>query len=59
MGDFFVEKNKDVDKNKVNNNKDPYGYDFVQTLAHITNIDEQREKVKELECIDKKSKKRE
>lgn len=54
-----MEKNKDLEKNKVNNNKDPYVYDFVQTLAHITNIDEQREKVRKLECIDKKSKKHE
>lgn len=59
MGDFLMGKYKDLDKNKVNNNKDPYGYDFVQTLAHITNIDEQRETVNRLENINKKSKKHE
>lgn len=59
MGDFLMGKYKDVDKNKVNNNKDPYGYDFVQTLAHITTIDEQRGTVNRLENINKKSKKHE
>ena len=34
-----------------NNNKDPYGYDFVPAIAHWTNIDEQRKEVKKLENI--------
>ena len=41
------------DKKYSNNNKDPYGYDFVQTIAHVTNIDEQRKQVNYLENIKK------
>lgn len=51
--------NKDLNKNKINNNEDPYGYDFVPTISHWTNIDEQRKEVKFLENINKKSKKHE
>lgn len=49
-------KTKDGKKLKVGNNNEEYGYDFVAELAHFTNIDEQREKVKELEKIDIKRK---
>ena len=35
-------KEKGFDIKKDNNNIDPYGYDFVPTIAHWTNIDEQR-----------------
>lgn len=41
---------------KDNNNVDPYGYDFVPTISHWTNIDEQRKEVNHLESIDKNSK---
>ncbi len=44
-------KNKGFDIDKDNNNKDPYGYDFVPTIAHWTNIDEQRKDVNYLENI--------
>lgn len=55
-----MEKNsKNLNKDKVNNNEDPYGYDFVPTISHLTNIDEQRKEVENLENIGKKSKKRE
>lgn len=55
-----MEKNsKDLNKNKVNSNKDPYGYDFMPTISHWTNIDEQRKEVDFLESISKKSKKHE
>lgn len=40
---------------KINKSEDIYGYDFVPELANILNIDEQKEKAKELEDIDKKS----
>ena len=49
-------------KKKAANNKicgkrdrleDMYGYDFVPELSHALNIDEQKEKAKELEDIDK------
>ena len=36
---------------KTNNSEDIYGYDFVPTLSHVLNIDEQRENVKKLENI--------
>ena len=49
-------KNKGFDIKKDNNNLDPYGYDFVPTIAHWTNIDEQRKEVTHLENINKKSK---
>lgn len=45
---------KDVNKQNDNNNIDPYGYDFVPTIAHWTNIDEQRKQVEYLENISKK-----
>ena len=38
-------------KNKCNNNKDPYGYGFVPTISHWTNIDEQRKEAEHLEDI--------
>jgi len=47
------------DVKKDNNNLDPYGYDFVPTIAHWTNIDEQRKEVNYLENIDKNAKKEE
>ena len=56
-----MEKNsKNKSKNckkcgKNNMSKDIYGYDFVPELANVLNIDEQKEKAKELEDIDKKS----
>ena len=40
---------------KTNRSEDIYGYDFVPTLANVLNIDEQKEKAKELEDIDNKS----
>lgn len=46
-------KNKGFDVKKDNNNIDPYGYDFVPTISHWTNIDEQRKEVEHLENIDK------
>lgn len=52
-------KNKGYDVKKDNNNQDPYGYDFVPTIAHWTNIDEQRKDVQHLENISKKSNKHE
>lgn len=52
-------KNKGFDIEKDNNNIDPYGYDFVPTIAHWTNIDEQRKEVTYLENISKDSKKHE
>lgn len=45
---------KSMNKLDDNNNIDPYGYDFVPTIAHWTNIDEQREEVKHLEKLTKK-----
>lgn len=50
-------KEKGFDIKKDNNNIDPYGYDFVPTISHWTNIDEQRKEVAYLENIDKTSKK--
>ena len=44
-------KNKGFDINKDNNDLDPYGYDFVPTISHWTNIDEQKKDVKRLEDI--------
>ena len=38
---------------KTNRSEDIYGYDFVPELSHALNIDEQKEKAKELEDIDK------
>ena len=52
-------KNKGFDTKKDNNNIDPYGYDFVPTIAHWTNIDEQRKDVNRLENISKMSNKSE
>ena len=46
-------KEKGFDIKKDNNNVDPYGYDFVPTISHWTNIDEQRNNVKHLENIEK------
>lgn len=40
---------------KTNTSEDVYGYDFVPELANVLNIDEQKEKARELEDIDKKS----
>jgi len=40
---------------KTNRSEDIYGYDFVPELANVLNIDEQKEKAKELEDIDRKS----
>jgi len=54
-----MKKSKGFDINKDNNNKDPYDYDFVPTIAHWTNIDEQRKEVEHLESINKNSKKHE
>jgi len=47
------DKSKGFDINKDNNNVDPYGYDFIPTISHWTNIDEQRKEVEYLENIDK------
>ena len=44
---------KDINKCNDNNNVDPYGYDFVPSIAHWTNIDEQRKEVAHLENITK------
>lgn len=44
-------KEKDINKYHDNNNVDPYGYDFVPTISHWTNIDEQRKEVEHLENI--------
>ncbi len=44
---------KDINKLNDNNNIDPYGYDFVPTISHWTNIDEQRKQVEYLENISK------
>ena len=52
-------KNKGFDVHKDNNNRDPYGYDFVPTISHWTNIDEQRKEVLYLENISSESKKHE
>ena len=49
--------NKDISVYKDNNNVDPYGYDFVPTISHWTNIDEQRKEVRHLENINKNTKK--
>ena len=38
---------------KTNRSEDIYGYDFVPALANVLNIDEQKEKARELEDIDK------
>lgn len=38
---------------KTNRSEDIYGYDFVPELANVLNIDEQKEKAKELEDLDK------
>lgn len=48
---------KSINKYNNNNNLDPYGYDFVPTIAHWTNIDQQRKEVDHLENIDKNSNK--
>ena len=68
-GDFFMGKSnnkfnkeeikngtneKSINKFHDNNNVDPYGYDFVPTIAHWTNIDEQREETMRLENITKR-----
>lgn len=52
---IFYEKNKSKGFNvdKDNNNEDTYGYDFVPTISHWTNIDEQRKEVNYLENIGK------
>ena len=42
---------KKVDKPKISKDHEDYGYDFVPTLGEWVNIDEQREKTKELEDI--------
>lgn len=42
-------KPKRVDKNKINKDCEDYGYDFVPILNEWVNIDEQKEKAKELE----------
>ena len=47
---------KKSNKYNDNNNKDPYGYDFVPTVAHCTNIDEQRKEVNYLENVTKPQK---
>ena len=47
-------KNKVEELAKVGKNNEEYGYDFVAELAHFTNVDEQRKKVKEMEQIDNK-----
>lgn len=44
-------KNKKVDRKKTNKDHEDYGYDFVPTLNEWVNIDEQKQKVKELEDI--------
>lgn len=44
-------KAKQVDSYKINKDHEDYGYDFVPTLDGWLNIDEQREKTKELEDI--------
>lgn len=44
-------KEKDINKYHDNNGIDPYGYDFVPTISHWTNIDEQRKEVEHLENI--------
>ena len=36
----------------INRAKDVYAYDFVPELAHVLNIDEQKEKVDEMENIE-------
>jgi len=46
---------KSINKFNDNNNKDPYGYDFVPTIAHWTNVDEQRKEVERLENITKEN----
>lgn len=47
----YLEKRKKC--GKTNRSKDIYGYDFVPSLANVLNIDEQKEKARELEDIDK------
>lgn len=42
---------KKVDKQKINYDREDYGYDFIPTLDEWVNIDEQREKTEELEDI--------
>lgn len=42
---------KKVDKQKINDDREDYAYDFIPTLDEWVNIDEQREKAKELEDI--------
>lgn len=44
-------KAKKVDNKKMNTDHEDYGYDFVPHLNEWVNIDEQREKTKELEDI--------
>lgn len=44
-------KEKVVDNNKISKDHEDYGYDFVPNLNEWVNIDEQREKTKELEDI--------
>ena len=42
-------KTQRVDKTKINKDHEDYGYDFVPHLNEWVNIDEQKEKAKELE----------
>ena len=47
--------NQTVEKEETNKIKqEDYGYDFVPTLSHSLNIDEQKVKAKRLENIEKK-----
>lgn len=46
-----IKKAQSVDKIKTNKDHEDYGYDFVPHLNEWLNIDEQREKTKELEDI--------
>lgn len=43
--------NINVDNNKINKDHEDYGYDFIPHLNEWVNIDEQKDKVKELEDI--------
>lgn len=43
--------NKLIRKKNKNFSEDQYGYDFVPTLSHWTNIDEQKREVKKMENI--------
>ncbi|MDD2627831.1 MAG: hypothetical protein PHR25_03080 [Clostridia bacterium] len=47
-------KNKKLIRKKDKNfSEDEYGFDFVPTLSHWTNIDEQKEDVEKMESITK------